>query len=127
MGDRSEAADIDAPALTPAAFHILLALADEERHGYGIMLEVAQRTQGATRLNSGTLYRSIKQLLAAGLIAESEERPDPDLDDERRRYYRLTAPGRAAAEAEAARLEQLVGLARAKRLLPPVAIEGGQP
>lgn len=127
MGDRTEAASINAPALTPAAFHILLALADEERHGYGIMLEVAQRTQGATRLNSGTLYRSIKQLLTAGLIAESEERPDPDLDDERRRYYRLTSAGRAAAEAEAARLEHLVSLARAKHLLPPVAIEGGQP
>jgi DNA-binding PadR family transcriptional regulator len=107
------------PALTPAAFHILLALADEERHGYGIMLEVAQRTGGAMRLNSGTLYRSIKQLLASGLIVESEERPDPALDDERRRYYRLTAAGRTAAAAEAARLERLVGIARAKHLLHP--------
>lgn len=126
MNDRSQAADGDAPALTPAAFHILLALADEERHGYGIMLEVAQRTQGAVRLNSGTLYRSIKQLLAAGLIAESAERPDPALDDERRRYYRLTAAGRAAAEVEATRLERLVGLARDKHLLRPAAIEGGR-
>src|ERR1700694_2478564 len=100
-----------APALTTAAFCILLALADAERHGYGVMQEVAKRTQGAVRLNSGTLYRSIKQLLGAGLIAEAGERPDPALDDERRRYYRLTVTGRRAAEAEAARLDQLVGIA----------------
>jgi DNA-binding PadR family transcriptional regulator len=116
----------DYPAMTPAAFHILLALADEERHGYGIMLEVAQRTRGSMRLNSGTLYRSIKQLLAMGWIVESDERPDPAMDDERRRYYRLTATGRAAATAEATRLEHLVGIARSKHLLrSPLITDGG--
>jgi DNA-binding PadR family transcriptional regulator len=113
--------------MTPAAFHILLALADEERHGYGIMQEVARHTGGEVRLNSGTLYRSIRHLLAAGLIAESGERPDPALDDERRRYYRLTSGGRAAATAEAARLERLVALARAKRVLRSPAAEGTRP
>jgi DNA-binding PadR family transcriptional regulator len=109
-------------------FQILLALADGERHGYGIMREIATRTGGGLRLGPGTLYGSIKRLLEAGLIAESTERPDPDLDDERRRYYRLTAPGRQAAQMEAARLEQLVHSARAKRLLPraeAVPDEGG--
>jgi DNA-binding PadR family transcriptional regulator len=110
--------------LTPAGFHILLALADEERHGYGIMQEVARRTDGEVRLNSGTLYRSIRHLLAAGLIAESGDRPDPALDDERRRYYRLTAGGRAAAAAEAARLERLVAIARATHILRVPHAEG---
>ncbi len=127
MDDGNEQRIPNSPALTPAAFHILLALADAERHGYGIMQDVAWRTGGAMRLSSGTLYRSIKQLLGAGLIAESDERPDPALDDERRRYYRLTVVGRRAAEAEAARLDQLVGIARAKRLLRPrpVMADGG--
>jgi DNA-binding PadR family transcriptional regulator len=114
---RNEDGQVRHVALTPAAFHILLALADTERHGYAIMQEVAQRTDGEVRLNSGTLYRSIRLLLAAGLIAESSERPDPALDDERRRYYSLTADGRAAAVEEAARLERLVAIARAKHLL----------
>ena len=129
MDDASDRKRADPPMLTPAVFHILLALADEERHGYGIMREVARRTGGATRLNSGTLYRSIKQLLSAGLIAETDERPDPALDDERRRYYRLTAAGRNAAETEATRLDQLVSIARAKRLLRPrlASAEGGAP
>ena len=104
--------------LTPAIFHILLALAGGERHGYGIMREVAASTQGQTRLGPGTLYRSIKQLLEAGLIAESDERPDPTLDNERRRYYRLTSFGQRAAQAEAARLDRLVRLARERQLLP---------
>ena len=103
--------------LTPAVFHILLALADRERHGYGIMQEVAGRTAGKVRLGPGTLYGSIQRMLAEGLIEESEERPDPDLDDERRRYYRLTEFGRRVAEAEAQRLAVLLGVARAKRLL----------
>jgi DNA-binding PadR family transcriptional regulator len=103
--------------LTPAVFQILLALADNERHGYGIMQEVALRTGGATRLGPGTLYRSIKRLLADGLIGESDERPDPALDDERRRYYRLTPFGRSVARAEARRLDAVVRAARRKRLI----------
>lgn len=110
------------PALTPAAFHILLAVAGGERHGYAIMREVEVLTAGALRLGPGTLYGTIKRLLAAGLIAESGERPDPALDDERRRYYRLTAPGERVAADEARRLDRLVGAARARRLLP--AAEG---
>ena len=103
--------------LTPAVFEILLALADQERHGYGIMLEVELRTGGATRLGPGTLYGSIKRMLAAGLVEESRERPDPVLDDERRRYYRLTRFGRRVAAAEADRLERQVRQAREKRVL----------
>ncbi len=109
----------DAVTLTPAVFHILLALADGERHGYGMMQEITRRTDGATRLGPGTLYRSIKRLLAEELIEESDERPTPALDDERRRYYRLTAGGRHAVGAEARRLAQLVHTARAKRVLGP--------
>lgn len=104
-------------SLTPAVFHILLALADGERHGYGIMQEIALRTDGTIRLGPGTLYRSIKRLLAEGLIEECDERPDPALDDERRRYYRLTGAGRRAAKAEAWRLGRLVDMARAKRVI----------
>jgi DNA-binding PadR family transcriptional regulator len=103
--------------LTPAVFHILLALADGERHGYGIMQEIAAR-DGTARMGPGTLYGSIKRMLAAGLIAEAGERPDPALDDERRRYYRLTALGGRVAAAEAARLAGLVRLAASKQLLP---------
>jgi DNA-binding PadR family transcriptional regulator len=104
--------------LTPAIFHILLALAGGERHGYGIMQEVDASTNGQLKLGPGTLYGSIKRLLADGLIEESDERPDPTLDDQRRRYYRLTEWGRRVAAAEAERLERLVVEARAKRLLP---------
>ena len=104
--------------LTPAVFHILLALAGEERHGYGIMQEVAARSGGKVRLGPGTLYGSIKRMIADGLIEESDERPDPELDDERRRYYRLTDFGRRVAAAEAERLARLVREARVKRLLP---------
>src|SRR5438094_9544899 len=104
--------------LTPAMFHILLALADRERHGYHIMQEVHERTEGKVRLGPGTLYGSIKRMLADGLIEESDERPDPALDDERRRYYRLTSFGRQVAVAEATRLARLVGQARTRRLLP---------
>ncbi|MGH3148106.1 MAG: PadR family transcriptional regulator [Rubrobacter sp.] len=103
--------------LTPAVLHILLALADEERHGYGIMQEVEARTGGQTRLGPGTLYGSIKRMLADGLIEESDERPDPELDDSRRRYYRLTGFGRRVAGAEAERLRDLVNTARARKLL----------
>ena len=104
--------------LTPAMFHILLALADKERHGYHIMREVDERTNGNVKLGPGTLYGSIKRMMADGLIEELEERPDPELDDERRRYYRLTDLGFRVASAEAQRLEQMVRSARAKKLLP---------
>lgn len=103
--------------LSPAAFHILLALADGERHGYSIMQEIAEQTSGKLRIGPTTLYRSIKHLLDAGLIAEVAERPDPALDDERRRYYRLTAYGKRVASAEAQRLEQALNIARNKDLL----------
>lgn len=103
--------------LTPAVFHILLALAEGERHGYGIMQEIARLTNGRIRLGPGTLYRSIKAMLADGLIEESDERPDPEFDDERRRYYRLTEFGQRVARAEAQRLEQLLKVAHSRRLL----------
>jgi DNA-binding PadR family transcriptional regulator len=100
--------------LTPPVFHILLALADEERHGYGIMQDVAQQTGGALQLGPGTLYGCLKRMLAAGLVEESEERPDPALDDERRRYYRMTALGKRVVRAEAQRLTGAVMAARTK-------------
>jgi DNA-binding PadR family transcriptional regulator len=99
-------------------FHILVSLADRERHGYSVMQDVAARTDGALRLNPSTLYASIKRLLEQGLIEELEERPDPQHDDERRRYYRLTPLGRRVAKAEARRLERLLADARATGLLP---------
>lgn len=111
--------------LTPAVFHILLALADAERHGYGIMQEIALRTDGKVRMGPGTLYGSIKRMLADGLIAESGERPDPALDDERRRYYRLTEFGLRVAQAEARRLSELVHVAQFKRLLGGAEPIGG--
>src|ERR1700730_14017132 len=85
--------------LTPAVFHILLALADEERHGYGIMLDVAEQTGGGLELGPGTLYGCLKRMLAAGLVEESDERPDPSLDDQRRRYYRMTGLGQQVVRA----------------------------
>ena len=115
-------------SLTPAAFQILLALADEDRHGYAIMQEVEVRSGGTVRLGPGTLYGSIKRLLEGGLIAETDERPDPSLDDQRRRYYRLTDRGQRIASAEARRLAALVHQAQAKNLLPvgfdPTLTEG---
>ena len=102
--------------LTPAIAHILIALADEDRHGYGIMLEVERLTEGTTRMGPGTLYGTIKRLLAARLIEEADERPDPALDDERRRYYRITALGRRVLAADSARMATLVAAARAKRV-----------
>jgi DNA-binding PadR family transcriptional regulator len=100
--------------LTPPVFHILLALADEERHGYGIMQDVAHQTGDALQLGPGTLYGCLKRMLAAGLVEESDERPDPALDDERRRYYRMTALGKRVVRAEALRLDGAVIAARAK-------------
>lgn len=99
--------------LAPAVFHVLMALADDDRHGYGIIQEVLARTDGGVRLSPGTLYRSIQRMLEDQLIVEISERPAPELDDERRRYYRITAFGRAVARAEANRLHELVRLARA--------------
>jgi len=120
---KNETASHEGPAaLTSAVFQILLALADGERHGYGIMQEIALRTDGQTRLGPGTLYRSIARLSSDGLIAECNDRPVPELDDERRRYYRLTSAGRQAIEQEARRLAQLVSMARAKRVLGPDAL-----
>ncbi len=113
------------PPLTPAVFHILLALVDGQRHGYGIVQEIAGRSGGTVRMGPGTLYGSIKRMLADGLIVETEQRPDPAIDDERRRYYQVTDLGYRVATAEARRLEQLVRVAHAKRLLP--RSEPGQP
>jgi len=102
--------------LTPAIAHILLALADRDRHGYAIMQEVERLTDGAARMGPGTLYGTIKRMIASGLLEELDERPDPELDDERRRYYRATPLGRAVLAAETARMATLLGAARAKRV-----------
>lgn len=101
--------------LTLPMLQILLALVDEDRHGYGILLDVERR--GGGRLGTGTLYTAIQRLMTKGLIEESEERPDPELDDARRRYYRLTKAGRQAAASEAAKLDGIVAVAREKALL----------
>jgi DNA-binding PadR family transcriptional regulator len=103
--------------LTPAVFHILLALADGEKHGYAIMQEVEDVTEGKVQMGPGTLYGSIKRMLAAGLIEESDDRPDPMLDDERRRYYRPTGLGRNVLRQETERMAELMALARRKRVL----------
>ncbi len=103
--------------LPSAAFHILLALADRDRHGYGIMRQVAEETGGKVRLGPGTLYGSIKTLLEEGLIEERGESADPDLGDERRRYYRLSGAGRATVRAEADRMAAVLRVARSKRVL----------
>jgi DNA-binding PadR family transcriptional regulator len=105
---------VAAHPLTSAEFQVLLALADGEKHGYAIGKEVAARTDRQVQLRAATLYTVIKRLLENGYIAESAARPDPELDDERRRYYRLTPEGRAAAEAETRRLEATARQARAK-------------
>lgn len=104
--------------LTPALYHFLLALADGEKHGYAVLKEVGRRTGGRVRLSAGTLYGLVKRALDEGLIVESDDRPDPALDDERRRYYRLTDFGRDTARAHAERLEEEVSMARDKKLLP---------
>lgn len=104
--------------LPPVTFHILVALADGDRHGYAIIQDVAARTGGAIKIQAGTLYRSIQRLLEEGLIAEKRTRPAIGEDDERRRYYRLTPFGRQVAQAEARRLESLVKLARRSGLVP---------
>ena len=98
--------------LQATAFHILLSLADEDRHGYAIILDVARRTNGELKLSAGTLYRSIQRMLELGLIVETKNRPAPEIDDERRRYYRITPFGTAVARAEAGRLRDLLKMAR---------------
>ena len=107
----------DVLPLTPPVFHILLALAGEERHGYGIMLDVSKQTDGALQLGPGTLYGCLKRMLAAGLIEESDERPDPALDDDRRRYYRLKPLGERVVRAEAERIAVALAAAKSKRVL----------
>ncbi|HZM96042.1 MAG TPA: PadR family transcriptional regulator [Vicinamibacterales bacterium] len=104
--------------LPPVTFHILLALADEDRHGYAIIKEVSLRTRGELTLSAGTLYRSIHRMLEQGLVVELRERPAPEEDDERRRYYQITKFGIEAAKAESRRLEQLVKLARQSGFAP---------
>ena len=104
--------------LPTATFHILLAVAQHDRHGYAIILDVEEHTNGELRLSAGTLYRSIQRMLEQGLIVETRERPAPDLDDERRRYYRMTPFGEAVARAELRRIEGLVRIARKQGLTP---------
>lgn len=104
--------------LPEATFHILMAVAEDDRHGYAIIQDVSTRTAGALKLSPGTLYRSIQRMLEQGLLEETAERPAAELDDERRRYYRITAFGRQVAKAEARRLAQLVRLARESGFAP---------
>jgi DNA-binding PadR family transcriptional regulator len=104
--------------LPPAVFHILIALADRDRHGYSIMQDVAGRTEGTVQLSAGTLYSSIRRMLEQGLIEELAKSPDKSSTDERRRYYRLTRFGRRVAAAEVARLNALVRQARVTGLVP---------
>lgn len=103
--------------LSPAVFNILLALADGDKHGYGIMLDVEANTEGQVKMGPGTLYGSIKRMLKAGLILESDERPDPELDDQRRRYYGLTDLGRKVLRAESKRLVDQVAVLQTKGVL----------
>jgi DNA-binding PadR family transcriptional regulator len=104
--------------LPSSSFHVLLVLADDERHGYAIMREVEAISEGAVRMGPGTLYGTIKRLLDAGLIEESGERPDPELDDERRRYYRVTGLGARVVTAEVRRLSTMIERSTLRRLAP---------
>jgi DNA-binding PadR family transcriptional regulator len=117
VGDRAPIPESYLP-LTPAVLDIMVALGDEEMHGYAIMQEVRRRTAGKRRLAPGTLYRSLRQMEERGWVVEAEERPDPALDDERRRYYKLTDLGRRVALAEVECLEGLVDAARSKGFTP---------
>jgi DNA-binding PadR family transcriptional regulator len=112
--------------LTPAVFYILLALAGGDRHGYQIMKQVRQDSQGQVTMGTGTLYGSIKRMLADSLIEEADERPDPALDDERRRYYRMTERGRQALTAELRRYNDVVAIARQRSLLPTYSLEASR-
>lgn len=118
MPPRDTAPPNDLTPLSPAIFHILLSLAEGERHGYALRREITQRTGGKLKLGPGVLYGSIHKMLEWELIAESDERPDAHLDDERRRYYRITPYGKKVAQAEAARMRELVQLATARFGVP---------
>ena len=111
--------------LAPAHLHVLMALADGEKHGYAIMREVEVMTEGDVAMGPGTLYGAIKRMLKLGLIDETDQRPDPELDDERRRYYEATGLGLRVLSAETARLQQLVSVARAKQVRPGTAFGHG--
>ena len=106
--------------LTPTVFHMLLALADGEKHGYGIMKAVEQETQGQMQIRTGSLYGAIQRMIESRLIKETNERPDPELDDERRRYYGLTDFGRRVLTAEAARIAQAMTVIQVKHILGEV-------
>ncbi|MCB9418304.1 MAG: helix-turn-helix transcriptional regulator [Ardenticatenaceae bacterium] len=106
--------------LTPTVFHMLLALADGEKHGYGIMRAVEDETQGQMQIRIGSLYGSIRRMIESGLIEETNERPDPELDDERRRYYGLTDFGRQVLAAEAARIARAMAIIQGKQILGEV-------
>jgi DNA-binding PadR family transcriptional regulator len=110
--------------LTPAVFHILLALSGAERHGYGIMKQVETDSRGQVPMGAGTLYGSLKRMLDAGLVTESEKRVDPELDDARRIYYRITGDGRRALAAELDRYRRIVALARERKLYPKPSTYG---
>jgi DNA-binding PadR family transcriptional regulator len=114
---------INAP-LTPAVLHILLALSTQERHGYGIMKQVEADSQGKVKMGPGTLYGSIKRMMDAGLVRESDKKVDPELDDERRVYYRVTALGKKALVAELERYRDVVTVARQRRLSPNTFVYG---
>jgi DNA-binding PadR family transcriptional regulator len=112
---RTPATPEEIQSLTPAVFHILLALADHERHGYAIMQEVFRNSDGRIEMGAGTLYGTVKRLLATGMIEEAGERPDPQAQDERRRYYRLTPSGRSILNTEVSRMNNLINIARSKQ------------
>src|SRR5580704_18150799 len=118
MPTRDQTIARELPPLSPAVFHILLYLGEGERHGYALKREISLRTGGKLKLGPGVLYGSINKMLELGLIEESADRPDPHLDDERRRYYRITAYGRKVAQAEAVRMRELVQLANARFGVP---------
>jgi len=106
------------PPLTPAVFHILLALSSGERHGYGIMKQVEKDSQGKVSMGAGTLYGSLKRMLDSGLVKESDKRIDPTMDDERRIYYQITGAGKKALEAELERYKHIVSVAKERKLFP---------
>jgi DNA-binding PadR family transcriptional regulator len=112
------------PPLTPAVFHILLALSGGELHGYGVMKQVEADSHGKVKMGAGTLYGSLKRMLDAGLVKESDKRVDPEMDDERRIYYRITGAGTKALAAELERYRHLVTLARERKLLPETFVYG---